>query len=43
MSDVFLVHDFETGDSNPYTCQPIQWAGLALDKRTLKQIGRAHV
>lgn len=43
MSDVFLVHDFETGDSNPYTCQPIQWAGLALDKRTLKPIDKFEI
>jgi exonuclease I len=40
---IYLVHDFETGDKNPYSCQPIQWAGLALDKRTLKPIDKFEV
>lgn len=36
MNNIILIHDFETGSKNPYTTQPLQWAGLAIDGRTFK-------
>lgn len=43
MESVFLIHDFETGSRDPHTTQPIQWAGLALDSRTLKVIDEFEI
>ncbi len=32
----FIFYDFETGSVNPYTCQPIQIAAVAIHPRSLK-------